>query len=74
MRRSIWIGYDPREVEAFAVCRHSLRRHAPNIPIHAVVLDELRAANLYRRPTSKRDGRLWDDISDAPMSLSLIHI
>ena len=68
MQRSIWIGYDPREVEAFAVCRHSLRRHAPNIPIHAVVLDELRAAGLSRRPTSKRDGKMWDDISEAPCS------
>jgi lipopolysaccharide biosynthesis glycosyltransferase len=66
--RSIWVGYDPRESEAFAVCRHSLRRRSGNVPIHAVVLGDLRAAGLYSRPTSKRDSKLWDDISDAPMS------
>lgn len=65
---SIYIGYEPREAEAFAVCRHSLRKHAPNVPIHAVVLDELRDAGLYRRPTSVRDGRLYDDISEHPMA------
>jgi hypothetical protein len=68
VHQSIWVGYDARETEAFVVCRRSLRRHAPGVPIHALVLDELKDAGLYRRPTSTRDGRLWDDISDAPMS------
>jgi hypothetical protein len=66
--KSIFVGYDPRETEAFAVCRHSLRRFAPGVPIHALVLDELRDAGLYRRPTSRRDGKLWDVISEAPMA------
>lgn len=66
--RSVWLGYDPRESEAFAVCRHSLLRHSRNVPIQAVALDELRDAGLYRRPTSMRDGRMWDDISGAPCS------
>lgn len=66
--RSIWIGYDPRETEAFAVCRRSLRKHAPGVPIQALNLDDLREAGLYGRPTSKRDGKLWDDISEAPMA------
>lgn len=68
MKHSIWIGYDGRESEAFAVCRQSLRRNAPSVPIHAVVLDELRDVGLYTRPTSRRDGRMWDDISGAPCS------
>src|SRR5689334_6456330 len=68
MERSIYIGYDPRETETFAICRHTLRKHAPDIPIHAICLDEMRDAGLYWRPTSTRDGRLWDDISDAPMA------
>ena len=68
MKRSIYIGYDAREAEAFAVCRHSLQRFAPDIPIHSLELGDLRAAGLYWRPTSKRDGRLWDDISEAPMA------
>lgn len=72
--RSIYIGYDTRETETFAVCRHTLRLHAPDIPIHAICLDEMRAAGLYWRPTSRKPNNghatsnLWDDISEAPMS------
>lgn len=65
---SIFIGYDPRETEAFEVCRRSLRRHAIGSPITALDLPELRNIGLYNRPTSRRDGVLWDDISEAPMS------
>jgi lipopolysaccharide biosynthesis glycosyltransferase len=68
MKRSIYIGYDERESEAFAVCRHSIARHSPDIPVHAIEIDDVRDAGLYYRPTSRKDGRLWDDISEAPMS------
>lgn len=65
----MWIGFDPRETAAFAVARRSARRHmhAP-VQIRGVVLPQLREAGIYTRPTSVRDGRLWDDISDAPMA------
>ena len=66
--RSIWLGYDSRETEAFAVARQTLRRHAAGIPIHALDLHELRGAGLYTRPTSRVRGQLWDELSDAPMS------
>lgn len=68
MDRSIYIGYDPRETETFAVCRHTLRKHASDIPIHSICLDEMRDAGLYWRETETRDGRLWCPISQAPMS------
>lgn len=66
---TIFVGWDPREADAFAVARHSARRHciAP-IPVFGLVLDSLKAKRLYDRPTSRRDGRLWDDISEAPMA------
>lgn len=66
---SIYIGFDPREADAFAVTRESLRRNlfAP-VQIHGLVLDNLRAAGLYTRPTERRLGRLWDVISEAPMA------
>lgn len=68
-RSSIFIGFDPREAPGFAVTRHSIeRRLIDPIRVRGVVLPELRAAGLYHRPTSLRDGRLWDDISEAPMS------
>lgn len=70
MDRSVWIGFDPRETNAFAVARHSIRRHQAIrfTPINGLVLSKLRADGLYTRPTSRRGAQLWDDISDAPMT------
>ncbi|TIW11278.1 MAG: hypothetical protein E5V66_14025 [Mesorhizobium sp.] len=63
-KQSIWIGFDPREADAFAVCRHSINRHliAP-IPVRGVVLTDLRTGGLYTRPTERRDGKLIDVLS-----------
>lgn len=71
-----FMGYDTKESEAFAVALHSVRaqeRHNrfPShgyFPVTALHLPTLRDAGLYTRPTSVRDGRLFDDISDAYMS------
>ena len=69
MQRSIFIGYDDRFGDAFAICRQSIRRHTEqDIPIHALCLRELRDAGLYWRPHSTRNAQMWDDISDAPMA------
>jgi hypothetical protein len=75
---SVFIGFDSRQPEAFAVCRHSLHRHLNlagnplmlNTRTYCLELGALRAAGLYWRPTTVRasDGQLWDDISGAPMS------
>lgn len=81
-RTSIWIGYDPREAEAYGVARHSFRRNSVGVPIYGLCLHDLREMGLYTRPTSRRvvtkagpDGKtetsssvLWDDISGAPMA------
>lgn len=73
MERTIFIGYDGRESETFSVCRHTLRKHAPDIPIHAISLEAVRNAGLYWRPTSLRTNKhdhlqLWDEISEHWMS------
>jgi hypothetical protein len=66
---SVWIGFDPREAAAFAVARESVRSSMSlRIPIHGIVLSDLKKKTLYRRPTERRLGRLYDVISDAPMS------
>lgn len=71
---SIFLGFDPREADAFAVARHSIRRQlsAP-VKIYGLVLSDLKRRGLYTRPTEKRksacDGDItWDLISDAPQS------
>ena len=66
---TIWVGFDPREAAAFAVCRESLRRRLTlPYPIRGLVLHSLRAQGLYWRPTEQRLGRLFDVISQAPMA------
>jgi lipopolysaccharide biosynthesis glycosyltransferase len=52
---SIWIGFDPREAGAFAVARHTIRKHLTQpIPIYGLVLSRLQAAGLYKRPTQTK--------------------
>lgn len=66
---SIWIGFDPREAAAFAVAKQSMsQRLTQPIPIKGIVLDRLKEEGLYYRETERRDGRLWDVISGAPMA------
>jgi len=66
---SLWIGFDPRESQAFAVCRWSLRNsQTTQLPIRGIVLSDLQERGLYTRAIEKRGEQLWDPISDAPMS------
>lgn len=68
-KRSIWIGFDPREADAFAVARNSIQRRLTQpIPVNGLVLSRLRDMGLYCRPTSMKDGRLFDEISQFAMS------
>lgn len=67
MKRSVWIGFDPREAAAYAVARESILRHTGE-SVRGVVLSALRRHGLYQRETERRGGQLWDVISDAPMS------
>lgn len=64
---SIWIGFDPREADAFAVARQSIKkRMAMPVPVHGLVLSELQKMGLYSRPTERKDGRLIDVLSARP--------
>ncbi len=72
-RLSIYIGWDPREVTAFAIARSSARRRLTQpIPIAGVVLEDLKQRGIYKRPMELRSGFdrpvMWDVISDAPQS------
>jgi len=57
----ICIGYDPKEVAAFAVARYSIRKFDRHVPIRGVVLNDLVERGLYYRPTKRKvngDGRV----------------
>ncbi len=72
MKRSIWIGYDPREVPAYAVARRTVAKHlTQSIPIRGVRLNRLQELGLYRRPTKLKvngDGHfeMIDELSVTP--------
>jgi lipopolysaccharide biosynthesis glycosyltransferase len=67
--RIIWIGFDPREGEAYAVARASIRQHLKiPIPVRGLVLDNLKTTGLYTRPTSRHLGQLYDEISEHTMA------
>lgn len=67
--RSIYIGYDPREIGGYVVAKGSIeRRLTQPVPIYPLVLDRLRAKGWYTREHDRRGGQLWDVISGAPMS------
>ena len=67
MERCIFIGYDPRETAAFAVARHSINRHSSvKLPVYGLVLSSLCAVGLYSRRIERREGVMWDVISEAP--------
>ncbi len=69
MALEVFVGWDPRELDAYEVCEHSLASRATcEIHIQPVILDDLRNEGLYTRKTEIRDGRLWDTTSEAPMS------
>lgn len=69
VKQVICIGYEPREEEAYRVAIASAIHHAPEgTLVTGVHLQELHACGLYTRRTESRDGRLWDVISEAPMS------
>lgn len=64
----VFIGFDPRETAAFDVAKESIRSFDRHIMINGVILSKLQDAGLYTRPTRRRLGKLWDEISGAHMS------
>lgn len=69
MEHSVWIGFDPREAHAYAVTRHSLASHLVRpIPIRPLILPDLQAAGLYTRETIRKEGLLYDVVSEHPMA------
>jgi len=73
-KRTIFIGYDPRESVAFALARETCRAHMTlPVPIYGLLLSDLIELGLYRRPMEWRPSAadrpiLWDVLSDAPMA------
>lgn len=66
---NVYIGWDAREVGAYEVaCASLLTRSSIPVQITPLRLRPLELAGLMRRPRAVRNGRMWDEISGAPMS------
>lgn len=66
----VFIGWDPREQDAYRVAEASIRRRSSiRLDVSPLMLEPLRNLRLYERPTERRaGGQLWDVISKAPMA------
>lgn len=61
---SIFVGFDPREVDAFVVTCESIRNKLKGwVSIEGLSLDDLIKQKLYYRPTERKDGRIFDVLS-----------
>lgn len=67
MKHSIYIGFDPREQDAFRVAEHSIVTRS-SYNTHVAPLKLIDLDQILWRPIEQRDGRLWCPISQAPMS------
>lgn len=66
---SIFIGYDEREADAYAVCRRSLiRRSESPLHIQPLVLSSLQSSGLYRRTWREENGQRIDQLDGRPFS------
>lgn len=64
----IFLGWDSREAEACRIAAASIRRHASE-PVEIIPIS-MHTVKEYSRPTVEKNGKLWDQISNAPMSTS----
>lgn len=66
---NIYIGFDPREREAYRVAESSIRRRASEpVTIKPIKLSKLSRNGILTRPIEMRDGKMWCPISQSPMS------
>ena len=62
-----YLGYEPREDDGYQVCEFSIhRRTSKPIEVIPIEIEDMRKKGLYDREMEMREGRLWDNISDAP--------
>jgi hypothetical protein len=63
----IYMGHDLREQMAYDVARESIRKRSSG-PLGIMPLMLKHLEGILTRPIEERDGRMWDPISEAPMS------
>jgi len=70
MNIKVYVGYDPRDHDAYRVCEYTLKLHASG-PVEVIPLKdwELRASGHYWRSYRVDErGQMWDDRDNKPFS------
>jgi len=70
MKINAYVGYDNRQPLAYAITVRSLLNHSDLFPhqITPILLPHLQGTGEYNRPMNKKDGQMFDEISEAPMA------
>lgn len=69
MDAEVFIGWDSRQRMAWHICARSILAHTDYAPpLRPIGMLALQEQGYYRRPTSRRDGVMFDDISAEPIS------
>lgn len=69
LRYTTYVGFEPRQPEAFAVTRRTFSHSLGPIPVRAIHLADLIDRGLYRRETTRNEqGQLYDVISEHTMA------
>lgn len=63
----VYIGYDPREHDAYMVAKHSIERRA-SAPVLITPIYLPQTNPILHRPIELRNGRMYCPISEAPMA------
>lgn len=65
--RRVFVGYDPREHIASAVCCSSIRRYS-GVPVRELRLTDSDVRTVYSRPYRRENGQYIDGVNGAPFS------
>jgi lipopolysaccharide biosynthesis glycosyltransferase len=66
MKNKVYIGWDPREAEAYDLAKWSINQYSKNVDIKALKLSEIK--HVFNRPIEWRGNQMWCPISQAPQT------
>lgn len=68
MKIGVFVGYEPREIDGYNVTVKSMQNHNKDLLILPIEKGQCEKQGLYFRPTTVKDDKLFDIISNAPMA------
>jgi hypothetical protein len=68
LKIKIFVGFDPRESEAYDVLYASIKKHNPDTAVQPIILSHMQDQGWLWREFEQREGIKYDVISDAPCS------